>query len=94
MLETEPSDLFLNYALGIEYFSNQNFNLALEFFDKVLLLNSDYLPVYYQLGKIHEELRDNNKALYFYKSGATLAKIKKDNKALNEFNEAVFLLEE
>jgi hypothetical protein len=53
MLETEPMDLFTNYALGIEYANDSEALLvAQEQFKKVIDLDSDYIAAYYQLGKL------------------------------------------
>lgn len=90
----EPNDIFSNYALGIEYFGEQNIEQATLQFKKVLTLNTDYSPAYYQLGKIFEAQLKNTEALDYYKKGLLIAQIAKDNKSINEFNEAIFLLED
>lgn len=90
----EPKDIFSNYALGIEYFSEQKIEQAILQFEKVLSLNSNYSPAYYQLGKIFEAQLKNTEAIDYYKKGLLIAQIAKDNKSINEFNEAIFLLED
>jgi Tfp pilus assembly protein PilF len=95
LLKTEPNDIFLNYALGIEYIANpESYSLAEEQFKKVLLLNPEYIAVYYQLGKLFEAQAKNVEALEYYKIGLTKAREQKNNKAINEFGEAVFMLED
>jgi tetratricopeptide (TPR) repeat protein len=90
----EPNDIFSNYALGIEFFVEQDMDQAIFQFKKVLSLNSDYIAAYYQLGKIFEAQLKNTEALDYYKKGLLIAQIAKDNKSINEFNEAIFLLED
>lgn len=95
MLKQEPEDLFLNYALGIEY-SNDLATVTLSEiqFKKVLDLDPKYLAAHYQLGKLFESLADKEQALHYYKTGLAIAKEKKDLKSAGEFNEAIFLLED
>lgn len=95
MLEKEPDDLFTNYALGIEYSNNSTeLDKAEEQFKKVLMIDPDYIPAHYQLGKLFESQTNIPEALQYFKKGLELARIQKNNKATNEFNEAIFLLEE
>jgi Tfp pilus assembly protein PilF len=93
MLKNEPSDLFLNYALGIEYVSKFNFVNAEIQFKKTLEIDKNHIPSYYQLGKLFEMQQKNQEALDYFYSGLKKAKEQKNNKAINEFGEAIFLLE-
>ena len=95
MLEKEPGDLFLNYALGIEYSAKPlTYPDAESQFKIVLGLNENYIAAYYQLGKLSEALLRAPEAIEYYKKGLEKAIFLKDNKAINEFNEAIFLLED
>jgi tetratricopeptide (TPR) repeat protein len=95
LLKAEPNDLFLNYALGIEFIHIPGaLAQAEEQFNKVLGLDPDYIAVYYQLGKLKEMTGNNAEAIAYFKSGLEIARNKKDNKAVNEFGEAIFLLED
>lgn len=93
MLEREPNDLFVNYALGMEYAADNRLNDAEAQFKKVLGLDNQYIAAYYQLGKLHEAANPTG-ALSYYKNGLEKARLKKDNKAINEFGEAIFMLED
>jgi tetratricopeptide (TPR) repeat protein len=93
LLESNPEDLFLNYALGLEYVSASKFTEATEQFNKVLQLDSTYIPVYYQMGKLSEALSNKEEAIAHYQKGLALAKQKKD-KSIHEFEEAIFMLED
>lgn len=94
-LKSEPEDVFVNYALGMEYAINPtSYHLAEHQFNKVLALNPDYIAVYYQLGKLFEQQSKTSEALSAYKTGLEKARQQKNNKAINEFGEAVFMLED
>ncbi len=94
MLEDNSNDLFLNYALGIEYFAQQNYTQAEIQFKKTIDLQKDYVAAYYQLGKLFEAQNKISEALAFFKEGLEFAKAQKNNKAVNEFGEAIFMLED
>lgn len=93
MLAGEPEDVFLNYALAMEWMSESNFEKAEEQLLRTLELNKEYLPCYYQLGQVSEKKGEEQNALDYYKKGAELAKQQNNVKALNELNEAIWMLE-
>jgi tetratricopeptide (TPR) repeat protein len=94
MLEKEPDDVFLNYALAMEHLATGDYTDAEAQFKKVLEINPDYLPCYYQLGQVNEKLNHTDIALSYYKQGVDLAKSQNNTKALGELNEAIWLLED
>lgn len=94
MLLKEPNDVFLNYALAMEHLSSEEFKEAELQFKKVLTINSNYLPCFYQLGQLNEKLGHNDIALTYYKQGVDLAKSQNNTKALGELNEAIWMLED
>lgn len=94
MLVNEPNDVFLNYALAMEFVSSNELKQADEQLKKVLSIKTDYLPCFYQLGQLNEQLGNNDIALTFYKQGVDLAKSQNNNKALGELNEAIWMLED
>jgi tetratricopeptide (TPR) repeat protein len=94
LLKAEPEDIFLNYALGIEYHASALLPEAEIQFKKTLGLNANYIAAYYQLGKLFEEQQKITEALNYFKTGLVKAQEKKDFKAINEFGEAIFMLED
>jgi tetratricopeptide (TPR) repeat protein len=94
MLEQEPDDVFLQYAIAMEYFSLQNFEKALSCLKKIINNNPDYLAVYYQIGKCYEELKQFEEAKSIYTKGIDVAQKQSKIKTLNELKEALFLLED
>lgn len=95
MLEKEPDDVFLNYALGLEYLKKpESIILAEVQFKRVAELDPKYMAAYYQLGKLLEAQTKLSEALHYFKLGLEIAEKRKDRKAIAEFMEAVFLLED
>jgi tetratricopeptide (TPR) repeat protein len=93
MLKKEPQDVFLNFALAVEYIGEQRWEEAEKQLLRTLEMDKDYLACYYQLGKVSEKMNKEDKALEYYKSGIPIAKKQNNQNALNELNEAVWLLE-
>lgn len=95
MLAKEPNDVFLNYALGLEYVMQKStFDLAEAQFIKVKQLNPQYIAAYFQLGQLYVAMQKKEAALLTFNQGLALAKDLKNNKAVNEISEAIFLLED
>ncbi|MES2566401.1 MAG: tetratricopeptide repeat protein [Bacteroidota bacterium] len=94
MLEKEPNDVFLNYALAMEHLSTGDYTDAEMQLKKVLNIKVDYLPCYYQLGQVNEKLNNVESAITFYKQGVELAQKQGNKKALGELNEALWMLED
>jgi hypothetical protein len=59
LLSKEPDDVFLNYALGIEYAAELNLTGAEAQFKKTLQIDADHIASYYQLGKLFESQLKN-----------------------------------
>ena len=94
MLEEEPNDSFLNYALAIEKAKIGNLDEAIQIIKKILSHDKNYLGAYYQLGKFQEEANQDQAAIDTYKAGIEIARLQKNNKTENELNEALFHLED
>jgi tetratricopeptide (TPR) repeat protein len=94
MLAQEPDDVFLQYAIAIEYFSVNEFEKALVCLKDILQSNPEYLAAYYQTGKCYEELKQFENAKAMYNQGIELAIKQQKTKTLNELREALFLLED
>jgi Tfp pilus assembly protein PilF len=94
LLEKEPEDVFLNYALGVEYFAELNLEDAEKQFRKVIQLDPEYIAVYYQMGKVYESKEENKEAVRYYLLGNEKAKQQNNAKAAREFDDAIFMLSE
>ncbi len=94
MLETEPLDSFLNYALAIEYAESNDLNKAIQLIEEVLERDNNYLAAYYRLGKYYELQKQTDKAIYVYKNGIQVAIQQKNRKTQLELKEALLQLED
>jgi tetratricopeptide (TPR) repeat protein len=93
MLEEDPHDVFLYYALGME-FLNSDVSKAVIQFEKVLQMDASYVAAYYQLGQVWLQQNNPTKALVFLKQGRQEALKQNNRKAAGEFEEAIFLAED
>jgi len=80
----EPNDPFLKYALATEYLRLNNPEKALSFYLELVNKHTDYVGTYYHLGKLYEQMNQQNDALKIYEQGIEVAKRIKDQHALNE----------
>jgi len=94
MLKNEPEDAFLNYALALEYAKVNELEKAIEIIESILTKDENYLGAYYQLGQLFEQTNRVEKAINTYKKGISIAQIQKNNKAVAELQQALFLMEE
>lgn len=88
MLEQQPNDLFLQYALAMEYLGLQEFTKAQELFANIIKSDEHYVAAYYQLGLL---LKDSNEpeAVRLFEKGLSEAQQKGDRKTVNEFRTAL-----
>jgi len=93
LLKESPNDVFLHYALGLEYLAEQKHQLAQECFENVLKIDANYLAAYYQLGMLHYQMDKKEMALDFLRRGLDLARQKKSNKDIAEFNALITNIE-
>ena len=89
LLQEEPADAFLNYALAMEYLAAGLHEKAIKQLEHLLHLHPDYLGSYYQLGQLYENTQQKEKAIDTYQKGMALAKKQGNNKTWGELNTAV-----
>ena len=89
MLVEQPEDLFLQYALGMEYIGMQDWKAAQEAFEKVLKGDDSYIPAYYQLAQLQIKNGNEHEAIQMLEKGQLLARQKGDTKTANEFRSAL-----
>ena len=94
MLEKEPFDSFLNYALALEYEKANEIHKAIQLIEALLVRDQHYLGAYYQLGKYYEIIQKPELSIDTYKKGIAIALEQKNKKTLSELKEALILLEE
>jgi tetratricopeptide (TPR) repeat protein len=94
MLQKDPEDNFLNYALALEYSRQSEVTKAIRIIETILDKDENYLAAYYQLGRMYEQEAMVDKAIDIYKKGIDIAKKTNNLKTLGELTEALMILEE
>jgi lipopolysaccharide biosynthesis regulator YciM len=94
MLKKTPDDSFLNYALAMEYLAKNEPDNAILQLEELIKRDENYLGSYYQLGKLYENKDEISKAIDVYKRGIEKAELEKNNKAIGELNEALWLIDD
>lgn len=88
-LEQNPKDAFLIHALALEYLKLEDAEQALACFKHNQELNPDYVGTYYHLGKLLEQLGNEQEAALIYEQGMQEARNQKDQHAYNELQSAL-----
>ncbi|MBA4053210.1 MAG: enzyme of heme biosynthesis [Marivirga sp.] len=82
-VKEDPNDPFNQYALGLEYIKTDKVK-ASKIFSLLIHEHAGYLPTYYHLGKLYQELEEIEKALQVFELGIDQAKKQNDQKTLRE----------
>lgn len=93
MLRDDPEDTFLRYAVGLEYAGRREYDRALEYLEGLHRNDPDYLPTYYQLGRIYEELDRTEEARQIYRKGIEVGRRQNDLHTVSELQGALDDLE-
>jgi predicted Zn-dependent protease len=93
MLEREPNDTFLLYALALEHKKGGAYADALDYLSRVLQKDPGYCVAYQQAGQVHELAGDNEAARRAYQDGIAAALRKGDHHAAEEMQSALQMLE-
>lgn len=72
LLTDSPDDLFLLYAIALEYIALNQRDDAEKYFLKILATDANYLPVYYQIVEFYQPVNPE-KAIEYCKKGIKLA---------------------
>jgi Tfp pilus assembly protein PilF len=93
MLERQPDDVFLLYALGLEHKKMGSYSEALRFLSRVILKDPGYCVAYHQAALVHESAGDVDAARKAYRDGIAAADRKGDAHAKEEMQAALSLIE-
>ncbi len=88
MLEKQPDDLFLQYALAMEYLGMQQLDKAQERLQQIITADEHYVAAYYQLGLLLQQT-DEAAAVKVFEKGMQEAQAKGERKTVNEFRSAL-----
>ena len=86
-VKEDPHDPFNLYALALEYLKT-DVPKAIDIFSQLLKEHSDYVPTYYQLGKLYIDISENEKALEVFDVGIRVASDQQNQKAVRELQSA------
>ncbi len=92
MLEDEPDDLFLNYALALEYKVVDPLR-TIAILEKLCFTEPTYLPAYYQLATLYFEQNNTTKARAIALEGIEKAKHSGQKHTLSELQDLLALIE-
>ena len=93
MLQKEPNDLFLLYAIALEHKKAGDFADALKYLTEVLKKDALYCVAYQQAAQVHELAGNVAAAKKAYRDGIAAAMRKGDLHAKEEMESALAMLE-
>jgi tetratricopeptide (TPR) repeat protein len=93
MLEREPNDSFLLYAIALEHKKALHLKESLEFFDRVIEKDPDYAVAYHQSGLVHEQAGNLEAARDAYRRGIAVASRIGNQHAKEEMQAALMMIE-
>ena len=88
ILEKSPNDAFALFAVAKEHEKAGDTEQALDFYLRLQSADSNYVGLYYHLGKLYEKLHRPNDAIQTYRTGMDVARQAGDTHALSELNGA------
>ena len=92
MLEKDPADPFLHFALGMEHKKSGNTAAAIASFDKTLEKDPGYCVAYHQAALTYEDAGDIEAAKNKYHQGIAAARKKGDHHAADEMEAALSMI--
>ena len=92
MLEREPSDTFILYALALEHKKANDAAQAITYLERVIAADPGYCYAYHQRGLIHESTGDVEAAKRSYREGIEAARKKGDAHAQGEIEAALEMI--
>ncbi len=87
LLSKEPDDVFLNFAKAMELAKGQRFAEAFAQFDRVIALDADYAPAFFQKGRTLLQSGDTETAKSTLRLGIDRARATGDSHAAGEMTE-------
>ncbi len=92
MLESNPLDSFLLFALAKELENELNWSQAKEVYEKIIQHDDSYVGAYYHYAKALEELNETEAAIEIYKKGISKSIDLKDYHSRSELESALMNL--
>lgn len=93
LLERDPADPFLLYGVAMEYKKAGDARSAIDYLDRTIAAEPAYCYALFQKGQIQELQGDLEGARASYRAGIDAAKIKGDDHARSEIEDALSMIE-
>lgn len=93
LLNQQPNDGFLLFAIAKEYENLQDIPNALKYYEHLRKNDPEYVGLYYHLADLYKEMEDFEKAIHVFDQGIAIAEKIKDLHALSELKSAKMNLE-
>lgn len=93
MLEEQPDDEFLHYALALECINMERVGEGISILEKLREKSPGYLGLYYKLANTYSLTGQHEKAVETFKAGIRLAEEQQNFKTRNELKQALALME-
>lgn len=87
MLQESPDDVFLIYALAMEFSKESDVESALSAFGRVREIDPNYVPAYFQAGQLLAQEVRIEEAQAILKEGIQIARQNGDDHAFGEMSE-------
>jgi tetratricopeptide (TPR) repeat protein len=91
-IQDDPSDTFSRYALALEYAKIGEASKAIEYLKQLRIIDSEYLALYYQLGKLLQQIGLLDAAVEVFKAGIVVAQKQQNRHTESELRGALLLL--
>ncbi len=92
LLEASPTDSFLLFAMAKECEGQGEASNALDYYLRLQEADPNYVGLYYHLGKLYENLGNDQKAILTYKKGIDISRNAGDQHAASELSGALLNL--
>lgn len=86
--EENPDDAFVRYCIALEKVKTGEQDEGLKWYNDLIDDHPDYIATYYHLGKLHEEMGNQELAVEIYAEGLKVAQRIGDNHAYSELMNA------
>jgi tetratricopeptide (TPR) repeat protein len=88
-IQDDPSDTFSRYALALEYTKAGEASKAIEYLKQLRIIDSEYLALYYQLGKLLQQIGLLDAAIEVFKAGIGVAQKQQNRHTESELRGAL-----
>lgn len=90
--KSDPDDPFIQYAIALEFVSNDRLEEAADTLEKLMANAPDYSAGYHQAGRVYEQLDRLDDARRCYETGVVVADKQGDIKDRDEMRGALMMM--